>query len=57
MIQQIIVFLIVGLAAGYLARLLYRQARGKESDCGCGCTECADASGCDAADNLRHFDS
>lgn len=46
MIQSLIVFTIIGLAALYLLRRLYRQAKGEDA-CGCGCSGCADPSGCD----------
>ncbi|MGM0453014.1 MAG: FeoB-associated Cys-rich membrane protein [Thermodesulfobacteriota bacterium] len=45
MIQSIIVFLIVGLAVAFTARNLYRSFKGT-STCGCGCSGCADTSGC-----------
>ncbi len=45
MIQHIIVFFIVGLAAGFLIRHLYRKIKGRDI-CECGCAGCADAPAC-----------
>ena len=45
MVQYIIVFMIVGAAAFYMTRNLYRNYKG-HTDCGCGC------SGCDKGSNL-----
>jgi hypothetical protein len=52
MIQHIIVFFIVGLAAGFLIRNLYRKIMGRDI-CGCGCTGCADASACEGHGRLE----
>jgi hypothetical protein len=45
--ENIIVILIVGLAAFFLGRSFYRKFR-KKDQCSCGCTSCpTDASACD----------
>ncbi len=49
MIQQIIVFLIVGVAVGYMFRNLYRKFMGEG---GCGCRGCEHSSVCN--DNHRN---
>ncbi len=46
MIQNIIVFLIVGLAVVYMARNLYNNFKGNTTG-GCGCSGCADTSACE----------
>ena len=45
MVQHIIVFMIVGAAAFYMARNLYRNFKG-EQGCGCGCSGCVDTTAC-----------
>ena len=43
--ENLIVALIVGIAAFYTGRTFYRSFKGK-STCGCGCAECGVSDGC-----------
>ncbi|MFP4194197.1 MAG: FeoB-associated Cys-rich membrane protein [Desulfosalsimonas sp.] len=47
MIQEIIVFAIIGLALGFAARNTYRKLAAKQPSCGCGCTDCGNKNKCD----------
>ncbi|RJQ60658.1 MAG: FeoB-associated Cys-rich membrane protein [Desulfobacteraceae bacterium] len=38
--QTVMVFIVVGLAAGYIARVFYKKFRPGRSPCDCGCTGC-----------------
>jgi len=53
MIQNIIVFLIFGLAAAYLAFYLYRKLSGRAGDCECGCSGCPESAACMARGEWR----
>lgn len=46
MIQNIIVFLIFGLAVAYLAFYLYRKLAARAGDCECGCSGCPESAAC-----------
>jgi hypothetical protein len=41
--QTVMVLIVVGLAAGYLARAFYKKIRPGRSPCDCGCTGCSPA--------------
>jgi uncharacterized membrane protein YuzA (DUF378 family) len=43
--ENIIVWLIVGLAVLYMIRIFYKTAK-KEEGCGCGCSSCETSADC-----------
>ncbi|MFP3999519.1 MAG: FeoB-associated Cys-rich membrane protein [bacterium] len=47
MIQEIIVFVIIGIALGFTARNIFRRLAAKQPSCGCECTDCGDKNKCD----------
>ena len=55
MIQNILVFLIFGLAVAYLAFYLYRKLAGRADDCECGCSRCPESSACGAQAERRSW--
>jgi len=52
MLEAIIVFLIIGAAAGYMILSLYRGFKGQAS-CGCDCRGCSDTPDCDKSSAKR----
>ncbi len=51
MIETTLVMIIVGLAAFYVGRTFYKNAKKGENSCGCGCTACNIADTCNDSDN------
>ncbi|MFO7931565.1 MAG: FeoB-associated Cys-rich membrane protein [Thermodesulfobacteriota bacterium] len=47
MIQEIIVFIIIGAALGFMVRNIYRKFTAK-NQCGCGCGDCGQSKECDS---------
>ncbi|MFP4159795.1 MAG: FeoB-associated Cys-rich membrane protein [Desulfobacterales bacterium] len=46
MIQEITVFIIIGVALGFTVRSIYRKFRAK-GNCACGCGDCGQSGECD----------
>ena len=53
--QNIIVGLLIAMAAYFVIRRLFQQAASKDPACGCGCDGCDVASTC-LPDDLKQFD-
>ncbi len=53
--ENIIVILLVGLAAAYIGRVYYKKYK-KSNQCSCGCSDClADATSCEFPDEREKY--